>query len=92
MMYVQEVCPLCEAGLIAFRRCHDGVTFVLMCDEYDSVWLHPDHRSAADAHVPAVFSFQVPGTTCAVGGGAAGWATRAEVERAGWQAHIFGEC
>jgi hypothetical protein len=91
MLYVTETCPVCTAGNIGFRRCSDGVTIVLMCDECDSVWLDPARRSSADALAPATFSFEVPGTACAVGRGQAGWATRAEVERAGWLAHVAGE-
>ena len=91
MFYVKGVCTYCEAGQVGFRRCSDGVTIVLMCDECDFVWLHPQSLDLKDAVFPDMNTSKVPGTNHSVGGGAAGWATRAEVERAGWQSYIDGE-
>lgn len=91
MFYLRGQCPHCEYGQLGFRRCSDGATIVLMCDECDFVWLDPDHRTLDDAAFPDMDTSKVPGTNLAVGGGAAGWATRDEVARAGWQAYIAGE-
>jgi hypothetical protein len=91
MFYVKGTCPLCDAGNVGFRRCSDGQTIVLMCDECDTVWLDPERRTAEDAVYAQSFSFEVPGLRVSIGGGRAGWATRAEVESAGWQEHVAGE-
>jgi Zn-finger nucleic acid-binding protein len=91
MLYVEGNCPSCDAGLLGFRRCDDGKTLVLMCDECDAVWLDPADQTIEAVRYPGVHSFKIPGLPYKLGGGAAGWATRAEVERAGWQADIKGE-
>jgi hypothetical protein len=91
VLYLEGLCTHCEAGQLGFRRCSDGKTIVLMCDECDFVWFDPARRTLEDSVFPDMSTFQVPGSPCSIGGGAAGWATRAEVERAGWQAFIAGE-
>jgi hypothetical protein len=91
MFYVEEICPYCEVGEIGFRRCDDGVTLVLMCDECNFVWFDPKRIKLGEAVLPDMATSKVPGTMYSVGGGAADWATRAEIEAAGWQAFIFGE-
>jgi len=62
-----------------------------MCDECDFAWLEPERRTLDDSVFPDMHTFEIPGTTLAVGGGSAGWATRAEVERAGWAVYVAGE-
>ncbi|CAN7744941.1 MULTISPECIES: hypothetical protein [unclassified Variovorax] len=41
MLIVLAECPICRNGLIGIRRCSDGSTLVLMCDECESVWADP---------------------------------------------------
>jgi hypothetical protein len=89
MFHVEGICPFCHGGSVGFRRCSDGKTIVLMCDECEAVWLDPEHRTAGDALFPHSGSFEVPGLGVSIGGDRAGWATRAEVESAGWQEHVF---
>lgn len=91
MLYVQGTCPFCEAGGFVFRRCADGQTIVLACDECDSVWLHPDRLGTDAAYYPDLHTGELRELNLSVGGGATGWATRAEVERAGWQGYIAHE-
>jgi hypothetical protein len=91
MLYVDGLCPYCEAGEIGFRRCKDGVNIVLMCEECGFVWFDPARLKLEDSVFPDMSTFELPGSGWSIGGGAAGWATRAEVERAGWQAYIAGE-
>jgi hypothetical protein len=82
---------MCGAGNVAFRRCSDGTTIVLMCDECGSVWLDPKTVTAESVLNPKAPGFQVPGLSCAVGGGHAGWATASEILRVGWSEIISGE-
>jgi hypothetical protein len=77
--------------LLGFRRCDDGKTLVLMCDECDAVWLDPTDLRMESVLYPGVHTFEIPGLPYKLDGGAAGWATRAEVERAGWQGYIKSE-
>ena len=91
-MFYVRTCRVCGAGGVGFLRCDDGATIVVMCDECDAVWLHPDRTgSRDDALYTSPPAFQVPGLACSLTGGSSGWATRAEVEAAGWQAYIAGE-
>jgi hypothetical protein len=90
MLYVEGMCPHCTVDVVGFRRCTDGATIVLMCGECGFVWLDPARRALDDSLFPDDDG-NVPGTPYVIGGGASGWATRAEVERAGWGSYIFGE-
>jgi hypothetical protein len=49
MLIVRVGCPICINGLIGIRRCSDGKSLVLMCDECESVWLDPKHISAEES-------------------------------------------
>jgi hypothetical protein len=91
MFYMEGHCGFCRHGDVGFQRCSDGLTIVLMCDECDAVWLDPAHRETAQALIPSMATSELPGTPYAVAGGAAGWATLAEIEKAGWQAYVYGE-
>jgi hypothetical protein len=91
MLYVEDNCASCNAGLLGFRRCGDGKTLVVMCDECDAVWLDPTDLTIEAARFPGIDSGEIPDLPFNIGGGAAGWVTRAEVERAGWQGYIKGE-
>ena len=89
MLYVKG-CPDCNAGELGIWRCNDG-TLVVMCDECNALWLDPTDLTIETLRYPGINSFEIPGVPYKVGGGAAGWATRAEVERVGWQGYIKGE-
>ena len=91
MLHIEPQCPICSAGSIGFRRCDDGATIVLMCDECHSVWLDPSRIEPANALYPRAPDFRVPDRLCSVSGRSAGWATRPEVERAGWHSYVYGE-
>src|SRR3954468_24330151 len=91
MLHVEGICPFCHGGSVGFGPCSDGKTIVLMCDECEALWLDPEHRTAADILFPHSGSFEVPGLEVSIGGDRAGWATRAEVESAGWREHVAGE-
>jgi hypothetical protein len=91
MLYLEGVCPSCEGGSLGVWRCSDGTTLVLMCDECYAVWLEPTDLTIEAARFPGVHTFEIPGLPLKLGGGAAGWATRDQVERAGWQGYIKGE-
>jgi hypothetical protein len=91
MLYLEGLCACCEAGVLGIRRCDDGATLVLMCEECDAVWLDPADRSIEVARYADIGTFELPGLPLKLGGGAAGWATRADVARAGWSRHVRGE-
>lgn len=91
MLLVADPCPICGTGNVGFRRCDDGQTVVLTCDECDAVWLGPREIEGDTALFPSAPGFVVPGLKCSTGGQLSGWATRDEVSKAGWSSFIAGE-
>lgn len=91
MFYVATQCPICCAGAIGFRKCSDGTTMVLMCNECDAVWKSPDRISADSAVFPAAPEFVVEETGCSVAAPGATWAEQQEIEAREWGAFIAGE-
>jgi hypothetical protein len=93
MYRVQELCPVCRNGAIGFRRCSDGTTIVLMCEECEALWLDPARRGRNEVMFPESPGFEVPGMTCSIGDddGVAGWATREQIARLGWEGYIASE-
>jgi hypothetical protein len=91
MLYTHKLCPACEVGPVGFWRCSDGKTLVLLCDECGAVYLSPDKITLEEAGFPSGPDYELPELGCALVSGKAGWATRAEVEAAGWSAAIAGE-
>lgn len=91
MQYLAATCPICGDGVIGFRRCSDGQTLVLLCDECDTVWLDPQQIDAEHALYPTEPDFIVPTLDCSISAPASRWATRAEVELRGWGQYIAGE-
>lgn len=91
MLYVRGECPFCDQGMVGFRRCSDGVMIILLCDECEALWLDPARRTVDDLLWPSPPYAQIPGSPHSMFGGRSGWATRDEVERAGWQDYIAGE-
>lgn len=88
MKYRAGVCPFCEVGSQVFRRCDDGATVVVMCDECGDVWMDP--AKLDKAHLGAIDreTSGIPGTELYLYGGDAGWATLEEIERGGWAGFI----
>lgn len=91
MFHVKGICPICDAGGLGFRRCSDGETIVLMCDECDSVWLDPRNTDAKKAlRSEDSEGGVVTGLKCGVGGKLSGWATQEEIRTAGWINYVEG--
>jgi hypothetical protein len=86
MLIVRVGCPICANGLIGIRRCSDGKSLVLMCDECESVWLDPQHISAEEAVDVQPPSFVVAQLGVSVAGVLAGWAGDAEASP--WRTYV----
>lgn len=80
-------CPCCGEGQVGFRRCSDGETLVLLCEQCALVWLHPARLSAKTAQDPLSPEFRRrhPGVDLRN----SRWATAAEVEAWGWSAYLL---
>ena len=89
-MFYVGTCPVCEQGTLGLRVCGGRQDVVVLCDECDAVWLYPD--CVGEAIYP-----QQPDLPCPKCGGSlhkenSHWASRAEIEQAGWSAAIEGSC
>jgi hypothetical protein len=91
MFYISTPCPACSAGAVGFRRCSDGRSIVLLCNECDAVWLQPHIVTLDSAIFPTAPDYAVAGLECSVAGPHAHWAGRDEIRAAGWEAFIAGE-
>lgn len=83
MYYLDRNCSVCIDGMLGFRRCSDGKTLAMMCDECDSVWLGPEFTS----ELPIVTrspEFLLPNSAISIVGGPAGWASLEEIVQAGF--------
>jgi hypothetical protein len=90
MLYVQIGCPVCRAGVIGIRRCADGKSLVLMCDECETVWASPESIDSSNALEAEPPSFVVQQLGVAIAGGAAGWASAEDVAAHGWSDAVKG--
>jgi len=91
MFYVDTPCPICRAGAVGFRKCADGTTIVLMCNECDAVWKTPDGIAVDSALFPAAPNFVVQELDCSVAAPRATWAERQQIEASGWGEFVAGE-
>lgn len=91
--YVNETCPFCQGGVVGVRRCADGETLVLMCDECEAVWQDPSDTSLGAVLFPdsASWVVAVGGADRRLAGGGSGWATAEEIRRRGWTRWVCGE-
>jgi len=91
-MHFFRKCPLnCGDGYVGFWRCGDGKRIILMCDECDALWLEPDDKSTKPPIAATPPDYLLAGTTISISGEKSGWASREEIEKAGWERFINGE-
>ena len=91
MFRVHKCTQNCGDGCVGIWRCSDNKTLILRCDECYASWLNPEDVSTG---VPVSVNHPddiLPGTSLHVFGGRAGWATREEIEKAGWMRFVTGE-
>jgi hypothetical protein len=79
MLFPIERCRACGEGILGFFRTSDG-RLVMLCDECDGAYPEPNKRSLDDAFDLGPSPFKE-----------GRWATREEVEAAGWLGAIGGE-
>jgi hypothetical protein len=92
VVIVQDSCPFeGPYGQIGFLLCSDHQTIVLMCDECNRIWLHPERLEADHALFAEPPDFLVPDFECSIRAPLSRWATRAEIELYGWSTFIQGD-
>jgi hypothetical protein len=88
MIIQEKSCPVCIYGSIGYWRCSDGKTIVLICNECDSVWLHPENIDLENLHISTASDDIMIEIGCSLTGNDAGYATREDIERQGWQKQV----
>lgn len=91
MFFIKDSCPVCRTGTLGVRRCADGKSLVVMCDECETVWKSPALISTANALDAAPPNFEVAELNIAIAGGSAEWAGHEEISAKGWGAYVKGE-
>jgi hypothetical protein len=91
MFYIEQACPVCRSGAIGIRKCSDGHTLVLMCNECDAVWVEPSSVHADNARFPTYPDFKLPGVDCSVTSPGSDWANHDEIQAAHWERFVGGE-
>jgi Zn-finger nucleic acid-binding protein len=91
MLYIKKNCPICRYGTVGFRRCSDGETIFLMCDECDSVWLNPQEVDSNHALYPSPPDFLVPTLGCSAMKSLSQWASDEDVTKKGWMSYVAGK-
>jgi hypothetical protein len=91
MFYLAATCTVCDNGVVGMYRCSDGKTIAYICTECGTVWDNPrieDHKPVQFFSTPDP---PLPGHNCSLGGQLSGWATLAEIAKAGLTEFIAGE-
>ncbi len=88
MYYIDRFCPMCRGGAIGFTLCSNHKTIVMVCDECDSTWLHPDNVKTNNVIYPSAPEFVIPDIGCSIKFPSARWAKRDEIENYGWGQYI----
>ena len=92
MFHLSVGCPVCKGGAVGFRKCSDGRTLVLVCDECDAVWLRPEAITAETAVFPSSPDFRIEGLGCSIATASGSrWATLEEIRAAQLEAFVAGE-
>ena len=90
MLFIKDSCPVCRTGTLGLRRCADGQSFVVMCDECETVWKSPALMSTANALDAVSATFEVVELGVAIAGGSAAWAGPQEIFAKGWGEYVAG--
>lgn len=92
MFYASPVCPACGGGVVGFRKCSDGKTLVLVCDECNAVWVHPNGITADTAVFPSSPDFRIQDLDCSIAAtNGSCWATLEEIKAANMDNFVAGE-
>jgi len=92
MFYALSRCPVCKGGAVGFRKCSDGRTIVLVCDECDATWLHADGITVKTAEFLSSPAFRIERLGCSIATSSGSrWATLQEIRAANLEAFVAGE-
>lgn len=91
MFYADIDCPFCgDQGARGFYLCDDYSTVILLCDECSSPWRSPSEVTAENVLQTKSPEWRINELDCGVGKGSR-WATREEIEKAGFGELVAGE-
>lgn len=91
-MFSVGECPSCHYGPLGIRVCSGRRHLVVMCDECDLIWTKIDAiKRVEDAYSPPQPSLKCPLCDGCLLEAPAHWASRVEIQQAGWWAAVEGE-
>jgi hypothetical protein len=92
MFYASPLCPVCKGGAVGFRKCSDGKTIVLTCDECNAVWFSVDKITEEAATYPSSPDFHIEALNCSIASAfGSRWAVLEEIKAAQLDRFIAGE-
>ena len=91
LIHMEKHCPICgKGGQLAFLLCDDQTTLVVICEECSSIWQSPMDVGHGVIYAADPPDWHIPELRCGIGEGSR-WATRQEIEDAGFGDSIAGE-
>jgi hypothetical protein len=91
ILYLDKLCPVCNTGILGFRRLNDTKKIVIACHECESIWTNPDNITCENARHVSAPDFGVLELGASIYGDNAAWATAEEIRMHGWKEYISGE-
>jgi len=88
-MHYVGFCPVCGGGLLGVRACAGPAHLVILCDECDALWQTPEISDLPQ--FPEQPDLPCPECGAQLRAGRSRWATRGEIESAGWAGFLIDE-
>lgn len=91
IFYLEKLCPICNCGILGFRRLNNTENIVIACHECESGWARPDKVTPENVIHVLPPDFGVAELGASIFGENAAWATADEIQMHGWGKYIAGE-
>lgn len=91
ILYLSHLCPVCDAGILGFRRLNEASNIVIVCHECEAVWMHPHGITFKNMRQVSEPDFVVLELGQPIFGENAAWANYDEIQNHGWEEYIYGD-
>ena len=88
MISIKKTCPVCDSGPITFRKCSDGKTIILFCEECELLWENPEQISSDKILELEDHNGKISGKEIYAFGPKTDWASKDEIINQGWEKFI----